>query len=137
MTHASKNARKAAHEVPVLKTGITAMAVGLGLLAASGLLDKSSPLEAAISKALSMPAWWAMGTGAVLIMVHGLLAGRRHAMGRQRRDPLNKRGPTRLETSTLLALIDQAESTFAFEDDETSHLIGNGRAASPMRPVTH
>ncbi|MEZ5707439.1 MAG: hypothetical protein R3E56_20730 [Burkholderiaceae bacterium] len=136
MTHASHHWRKTSHHAPILKTGVAAMAVGLGLLAASSLVDKSSPLEAAISTALSMPAWWSMGMGAVLVAAHGLLTGQRRAARRRWHDAPHGRGPTRLETSTLLDLIDQAESSFGFAVEENAGPDTEAHAPPAMRPIT-
>ena len=134
MTHASQHRRTPSRHAPILRTGLAAMAVGLGLLSASWLLDKSSPLEAAVSTALSMPAWWAMGMGAVLVLVHGLLVGQRRTAGRRRQDAPDSQGPTRLETSTLLALIDQAESSFGFAANEDNRPGSDTRTAPAIRP---
>ena len=136
MTRATPHRRKPSHHAPTLKTGVVAMAIGLGLLTASWLMDKSSPLEVAVSTALCMPAWWALGVGAVVVLVHGLLVGLRRERRRRQENATDSRGPVRLETSTLLALIDQAERSFSFADDQDNRPGADARTAPTMCPFT-
>jgi len=78
--------------------GLTAMALGVGLLVMSFVLNKPGPL-AAVAKGLTTPAWVALGIGIVLVVLEALL---RHGDGGEGKQPAAKVEPT-LATNHRLA----------------------------------
>jgi restriction system protein len=103
--------RKRGQRAPsvLLKRGLTAIVIGASLLVVSAALSGGHPMMAALSTAMGMPAWWAIGIGLVLICAHGVVgfANRRTA---QRLGAAPARaGKPPPAPATIRALIDQAE----------------------------
>lgn len=70
--------------------GLTAMALGVGLLVMSFVLNKPGPM-AAVAKGLATPAWVALGIGIVLVVLGALLGRSKGGEGEQ---PMAKVEPT-------------------------------------------
>ena len=98
-----KQGRKARYAL--LKKGLLAFAFGAGLLAISAILSDGKPMRAAVSAALSMPAWWALGIGLVLIMSHFVIG----LLKKPSRPSTLQRARPKPPPSAIRALIDQAE----------------------------
>ena len=105
----------------LLKNGLAAAALGTGMLAASAVLGSTSPLRAALSTALSMPTWWAIGAGLLMVVAHWLKVRRDNAL--ERRAQAQSKSAARPDPEAIMALIDQDERAFAFsqiDPDDTS-----------------
>lgn len=81
------------------------MAVGAILLVIASGLSGGRPMMAALATAMSMPAWWAVGIGLVLVVIH-LMIRLTHKPSRE--TPSASVTP-RKQASAIRALIDQAE----------------------------
>ena len=133
-----KRSRRRGRGAFLLKNGLTAVVLGAGLLAASALLSGPGSARAALSTALSMPAWWAIGVGVVLIAAHGLGARRHKGIEQQTLTP--PKASARLDSKAIMALIDQAERAFAFSqidpDDDTPTAAARRKVpGSPWGPA--
>ncbi|AOW14399.1 hypothetical protein LPB72_03310 [Hydrogenophaga crassostreae] len=104
----------------LLGKGLTAVLLGVGMLTASAVLGGSSPMKAAVSTALSMPAWWAIGIGLALIIAHGVAFRRQRGRERQALVDAQPKHAARPDPDTIRALIDQAERAFAFSQIDPS-----------------
>lgn len=126
-----KSGRKA--RILLLKNGVAAVVLGIGMLTASAVLGGSSPMTAAVSTALSMPAWWAIGIGVSLLLAHWAGLG-----GRRRQPAPEAKGITRPDPETIRALIDQAERAFAFSqidpDSEAPPSVGTDAGEAKRQP---
>lgn len=89
----------------LLGKGLSFLAVGAGLLVVATLLGHGRPVKAALATALSMPAWWAVGIGLVLVVIHILV---RLVNRPSPPSPAHSTG-LRKSPSAIRALIDQAE----------------------------
>ena len=122
----------------LLKNGLTTVALGTGMLAVSAVLGSASPLRAALSTALGMPAWWAIGVGVSMVAAHWLKARRESALERRARaQPMSAARP---DPQAIMALIDEAERAFAFsqiDPDDTAPAaakIATERRKAPGSP---
>jgi len=114
MAKPSQRKRGRKTRVLLLEKGLTAVLLGVGMLTASAVLGGSSPMTAAVSTALSMPAWWAIGIGVALIFAHWVAFRRQGALERQAQAEGQLKRFARPDPDAIRALIDQAERAFAF-----------------------
>jgi restriction system protein len=117
----------------LLKNGLSALVLGIGMLTASAVLGRSSPTKASVSTALSLPAWWAIGIGAALIFAHWLAFRRQGALERQALADSPPKAFTRPDPETILALIDQAERAFEFSHLDPEEDLATERDAPATR----
>lgn len=105
--------RKRGRKAPsvLLEKGLMAIAMGIGLLILSAFLGSKQPMMAAVATAVSMPAWWAIGIGAVMLALHGAkrLAEKAGPPPPPVNMPRSKTGKPPPPPAAIRALIDKAE----------------------------
>lgn len=107
MAQPSKRLRGLKARKPLWKNGLLAAGAGAGLLVLAAAVAGKHPV---VASAVSMPAWWTLGLGALLILLH--LASR--LAGKRRPSHIPQPAPTRPRQApqpagALMALIDQLE----------------------------
>jgi restriction system protein len=114
----------------LMRNGLVTIGLGIGMLTASAVLGAATPIKAAVSTALSMPAWWAIGIGLALMAAHGVVSRRNSALEAAEQSPVN--AVARLGPEAILDLIDQAERAFAFSQIDPS---AEDDFAEPVQPA--
>ncbi len=107
MAQPSKRQRGAKTRKPLWKNGLITAGAGAGLLLFASAVAGKHPF---IASAVSMPAWWTLGLGALLILLHlaARLAGKRRPSRFHPPHPPAARQPPP-QASALMALIDRLE----------------------------
>ena len=131
MAEPSKHQRSRKARQPLWKKGMIAVLVGCGLLGLGAAVGGKHP---AVATAVSMPAWWALGLGAVLMALHmatRLPFKRRSPRGAAWQPPSPSTPsspssppsppPSRKSTDALKALIDEIEGEALGSDASWSY----------------
>ena len=107
MAQPSKRQRGPKARKPLWKNGLIAAGAGAGLLAFASAVAGKHPV---VASAMSMPAWWTLGLGGLLILLHlaaRLTGKRRPSRVHQPVPPKPRQSPQ--PASAIMALIDQLE----------------------------
>ncbi|QCB46318.1 restriction endonuclease [Hydrogenophaga sp. PAMC20947] len=90
------------------KNGLIVTVTGAGLLMLAFAVSGRHPF---VATAVSMPAWWALGFGALMMLLHlaTRLAGKRRTSRIEEPAPAPGRKPTQPAATAIKALIDQIE----------------------------
>jgi restriction system protein len=108
MAQPSKRQRGRKAGKPLWKNGLIAAVAGAGLLMLASAVAGKHPF---VATAVSMPAWWALGLGALLMLMHlaTRLAGKRRTSRVDVPGPACDPKPNQPAATTIKALIDQIE----------------------------
>ena len=141
MAQPSKRQRALKARNQLWKNGLIAAAAGGGLLALASAVGGKHPF---VATAMSMPAWWALGFGVLLMLLQlaARLVGKRRPSRIEPPAPARPRKPPQ-PASAIKALIDQIERETLGPDDpsvpstQSSALRGPevGPGSGPVNPV--